>query len=139
MSLFEQRERAAESAFAHEEESRFVARRRAVQALSDWAARCMGLDAEGTEAYKTKLVDLFAANTLDDRLIARVQTDLERAGKPTMTTQVGTVFSWAWRAIAEATDALKGRIANGEQPATDALDSWDRRHRTDTAWGSLRF
>ena len=104
--LFDEREHAAENLFAHEEELRFLAHRRAILSLGAWAAECMGLSAEAGRHYEAGLVDALVAGTLEERIVAEVQTDLERAGKPALSTTVGTVLS---QAIAQATDELQGR------------------------------
>ncbi len=104
--LFEQRERAAEGIFAHDEEARFVAHRRGLEALAAWASESMSFDETTRVAYADRLLDAYISGVREDEIIAAVQTDLERAGKPTLTGQVGLVLS---QAIAEATAQAHAR------------------------------
>lgn len=134
--LFDDRERAAESAFVHEEELSFVAHRRAIEALATWASESMGLNPEAARLYRAGLVDSVVANMRDEQIVERVQTDLERAGKPAMTTQVGVVLS---RATASAIDALRGKPIQVGGTMVDPLDSFEQRHRQSSTWGSLKF
>lgn len=132
--LFEERERAAETAFVHQEELRFLAHRRAIQSLAAWAAQSMEYDAERARQYVDALLDAFVTKAPDDRLVERVQGDLEAAGKPSLTTQVGPTLT---RALAAAQDELRGRTPR--EGSGDPLSSWSSRHPTRTTWGSLRF
>lgn len=106
--LFEEREYAAENLFAHDEELRFLAQRRAIHGLGAWAAECMAMNAEAALIYEGKLVDAFVAGTLESAIVAQVQTDLEHAGKPALSTTVGTVLA---QATAEAIEDLRGHGA----------------------------
>lgn len=98
--LFEQRERAAEGIFVHDEEARFVARRRGIEKLAAWAGESMEFDETGRAAYRNRLVDAFIGGIHEDEIVAAVQRDIEHAGKPSLTGQVGLVLT---QAIAEAT------------------------------------
>ena len=114
MSRFlDKREQAAEGLFAHDEELRFLAHRRAVRSLASWGAECMGLEADATYKYETNLVAAFVAGASDERLAMRVASDLERAGKPALSTTASTVLA---QAIALASDAVHGRVAPDPAP-----------------------
>ena len=104
--LFDERERTAENIFVHEEESRFLAHRRGMEAIAVWAADSMGLTPEDRSTYTQRIVDAFVSGTPEDRLVTAIQTDLERAGKPALSTNVGTVLA---QAVAEATLTLRGQ------------------------------
>lgn len=115
--LLDEREHAAEGLFAHDEELRFLARRRAIEALSAWATEAMSVEGEAAAGYETRLVDAFVSGTPEDRILAQVQTDLERAGKPALSTTAATVHA---QALAQATDELHGRVAPQPRPAQPA-------------------
>ena len=112
--MLRDREDAAETLFAHDEELRFLARRRAVETLGSWATEAMALTADAAARYQARLVDAFVSGAPEDRLLAQVQTDLERAGKPALST---TAVTFHAQALAQATDTLYGRIAPQPQTA----------------------
>ena len=128
-TMLRKREEAAEYLFALDEELRFFARRRAVEALGAWATEAMALRGESAARYEARLVDAFVSGAPEERLLAQVQTDLERAGKPALST---TAVIFHAQALAQATDVLHGRIApqiRAAQPThhyhpLDALLSW---------------
>lgn len=80
MTQFDDRERAFEAKFAHDEEMNFriVARRNRL--VGEWAARKMGLSEEETSAYAKDVVraDFEAAG--DDDVIKKLLGDLTTAG-----------------------------------------------------------
>lgn len=131
MSQFlKDRERAAEGIFVREEELRFLAVRRGLQSLAGWAAEAMGLDKEAAKTYEDALVGDFLSGAPENAVVARVSTDLERAGKPAMSTTVGTTLS---QAVAEATLALRGRKVSAAE-RDDALETWSERHKAHAHW-----
>lgn len=105
--FLDDREHAAENLFAHNEERLFLAHRAGVRDLALWAAEAMALRSDQREAYAGKLIDKLVSGTRDDQILVIVQTDLERAGKPALSTTAGTVFA---QAVATASDTLSGRI-----------------------------
>ena len=117
-SMFDERERAAEGIFIRDEELRFLARRRGVEGLAAWAADSMAMDEDSKRGFSRRLVDLFLAGVPEHELVEIAQTDLERAGKPALSTNAATVLA---QAIADATMTLKGRaplaVASGEPRA----------------------
>lgn len=90
--LLEERERAAEWAFAHEGEVRFLAHCTALKAIGGYAAARMGFDEASTQAYAQELVSAAVDGAKDDVLIARVSSDLAAKG------------------IVETEDALRARM-----------------------------
>ncbi len=131
--MFGERERAAENIFVHDEELRFLAHRRGIEALSAWAVESMELSPEDGSRYTQHVVDAFVAGTPEDRLIASIQTDLERAGKPALSTNVGTILA---QAVATATIALRGQREQAVSPQADPRTEWERRHRRPgRSWG----
>ena len=79
-NLLEERERAAEWAFAHEGEVRFLMHCTALRALAAHASARMELDQPAAESYARDLVSASVNGTKDDALIERVRTDLEARG-----------------------------------------------------------
>lgn len=129
--LFEEREYAAENLFAHDEELRFLAQRRAMHSLGAWAAECMAMSPEAALDYEGRLVDAFIAGTLESAIVAQVQTDLEHAGKPALSTTAGTVLA---QATAAAIEGLRGHKASAPPTEAHAV----RAHRAAAAhdfWG----
>ena len=96
---FEWREHAAEAAFVRAEGADVIGRRAGIEALARWAAENFGFDEPGRAAYVAAVVARFLAGADVTDLVLRVRTDLERAGKPALSTHADAVFS---RAKAEA-------------------------------------
>ena len=105
-NMLERRERAAESAFVRAEETRFLARRAGVEALAGWAAEGMGLKDTARAAYVDAIGARFLTGARESDIILRVGSDMERAGKPALATNVDVVYA---RAVAEASGGTRGR------------------------------
>ena len=113
-SLFDDRERAAEYGFTHAEELRFLAAREGVQALADWAAaRMHHADAA---AYATILLDTLLGGASDEEIVARVRSDLDRAGQPDAANEVSVV-------LAQAFAQAHAKLYEGEQARRSAVAS----------------
>ena len=80
MTQFEDRQRAFETKFAHDEEMKFRIAARRNKLLGQWAARQMGLNETETESYGKDVVrsDFEAAG--DHDVIRKVLGDLTAAG-----------------------------------------------------------
>ena len=80
MSTFDDRERAFETKFAHDEEMkfRFIARRNRL--LGEWAARKMGLSDVETESYSKDVIRADFEEAGDDDVVRKVLGDLTAAG-----------------------------------------------------------
>jgi hypothetical protein len=80
MTQFDDRERAFESKFAHDEQMKFRAIARRNRLLGEWAARLMDLSAEETASYAKDVVraDFEAAG--DGDVIRKLLGDLTAAG-----------------------------------------------------------
>jgi hypothetical protein len=80
MTQFDDRERAFETKFAHDEEMKFriVARRNRL--LGQWAARQMGLSDAEAEAYAKDVVRADFEEAGDHDVIRKVMGDLTAAG-----------------------------------------------------------
>lgn len=80
MTQFDDRERAFETKFAHDEQMNFriVARRNRL--LGEWAARKLGLSEEETSAYAKDVVRADFEEAGDEDVIRKVLGDLTAAG-----------------------------------------------------------
>ncbi|MDQ3246529.1 MAG: DUF1476 domain-containing protein [Pseudomonadota bacterium] len=80
MTTFDDRERAFETRFAHDEEMKFriVARRNRL--LGEWAARQMGLSEDETATYAKDVVRADFEEAGDEDVIRKVLGDLTGAG-----------------------------------------------------------
>ncbi|WP_295530361.1 DUF1476 domain-containing protein [Novosphingobium sp. Chol11] len=80
MTMFEDRERAEEAKFAHDEETMFRVQARRNKLLGHWAAERMGLDAAETEAYATSVVQAEFEEAGDEDVVRKLLGDLISAG-----------------------------------------------------------
>ena len=80
MTTFEDRERAEEAKFAHDEEMHFRIHARRNRLLGAWAAERMGLSAVEGEAYAREVVQADFEEAGDEDVIRKVLGDLVAAG-----------------------------------------------------------
>jgi hypothetical protein len=80
MTQFDDRERAFESKFAHDEEMRFRITARRNRLLGEWAARQMGLSEVETESYAKDVVRSDFEEAGEHDVIRKVLGDLTSAG-----------------------------------------------------------
>jgi hypothetical protein len=80
MTQFEDRERAFESKFAHDEEMKFRITARRNRLLGEWAARQMGLSQAETESYAKDVVRSDFENAGEHDVIRKLLGDLTSAG-----------------------------------------------------------
>jgi hypothetical protein len=80
MTQFNDRERAFESKFAHDEEMKFKIIARRNRLLGEWAAEKMGLSAEETQSYAKDVVRADFEEAGDEDVIRKVLGDLTSAG-----------------------------------------------------------
>jgi hypothetical protein len=80
MTQFDDRERAFESKFAHDEEVRFRIIARRNRLLGEWAARQMGLSEAETESYAKDVIRSDFEEAGDHDVIRKVMGDLASAG-----------------------------------------------------------
>ena len=83
MTQFDDRERAYEAKFAHDEEMNFriVARRNRL--LGEWAARKMGLSEEEAASYSKDVVRADFESAGDDDVVRKLLGDMTSAGVTT--------------------------------------------------------
>jgi hypothetical protein len=80
MSQFDDRERAYEAKFAHDEEMQFRIIARRNRLVGEWAARKMGLSEEETASYAKDVVRSDFESAGDEDVFRKVLGDLTSAG-----------------------------------------------------------
>jgi hypothetical protein len=80
VTQFDDRERAFEAKFAHDEEMQFRITARRNRLLGEWAARKMGLSEVETDSYAKDVVRSDFENAGDHDVIRKVLGDLTAAG-----------------------------------------------------------
>ena len=80
MTQFDDRERAFESKFAHDEEMKFRITARRIRLLGEWAARLMGLTDAEAESYAKDVVRSDFEEAGEHDVIRKVLGDLTAAG-----------------------------------------------------------
>ncbi len=83
MTTFNDRERAEEAHFAHDEEMQFRITARRNKLLGQWAAERMGLSAAETDAYAKSVVQADFEEAGDEDVIRKLLGDLTSAGVET--------------------------------------------------------
>ncbi|NNM73777.1 DUF1476 domain-containing protein [Enterovirga aerilata] len=79
MTLFDERERAFEAKFAHDEDRRLIGIARGHRLFAFWAADRMGFDESRAETYAGEIVRLGLDQRQGDAVLRRVFADLRRA------------------------------------------------------------
>ncbi|WP_419825535.1 DUF1476 domain-containing protein [Sphingomonas sp.] len=80
MTTFDERERAFETKFAHDQEMLFRVTARRNRLVGQWAAEKMGLTAEETDAYAKAVVQAEFEEAGDEDVIRKLYGDLVSAG-----------------------------------------------------------
>ena len=80
MTTFDDRERAFESKYAHDEELRFRVIARRNRLLGGWAARLMGLSEAEADAYAKDVIRADFEEAGDEDVIRKLLGDLTAAG-----------------------------------------------------------
>ena len=80
MMTFDDRERAFETKYAHDEEMKFRVTAHRNRLLGEWAAGLMGLSAVETEAYAKDVVRADFEEAGDEDVIRKLLGDLTNAG-----------------------------------------------------------
>ena len=88
MTQFNDRERAFESKFAHDEEMKFRMIARRNRLLGEWAARKMGLSEEETVTYAKDVIRADFEEAGDEDVIRKVLGDLTSAGIETSDAEI---------------------------------------------------
>lgn len=83
MTTFDDRERAFENKFAHDQDTAFRITARRNRLLGEWAAARMGLTPEETDAYAKAVVQADFEEAGDEDVIRKLVGDLTSAGVDT--------------------------------------------------------
>lgn len=76
-STFEERKRAAEAKFAHDEELQFKARARRNKHLGLWAADLMGLSGDAASAYGSEIIKVDFTEPGDEDVFRKLRADFD--------------------------------------------------------------
>jgi len=76
MTMFDERERAFEQMFVHEEEMRFRALARRNKMVGAWASRQLGLPEKDAAAYIQQTVFAVTAEASERRILEKIASDL---------------------------------------------------------------
>ena len=88
MTQFDDRERAFETKFAHDEQMNFRIIARRNRLLGEWAARKLGLSEEEMAAYAKDVVRADFEEAGDEDVVRKVLGDLTAAGIETSDTEI---------------------------------------------------
>ncbi|HVL77910.1 MAG TPA: DUF1476 domain-containing protein [Sphingomicrobium sp.] len=80
MTTFDDRERAFETKFAHDEEMKFRITARRNRLVGEWAARLMNLSDEEAQAYAKDVIRADFEEAGDEDVVRKVLGDLTAAG-----------------------------------------------------------
>lgn len=80
MSGFDEREKAFEKKFAHDEELRFKATARRNRLLGEWAAEQMGLSGEEAAAYAREVVQADLEEPGEEDVFRKIRQDFDARG-----------------------------------------------------------
>jgi hypothetical protein len=106
MTTFNDRERAEEAKYAHDEETQFRIHARRNRLLGQWAAELMGLSAAESESYAKSVVQADFEESGDEDVVRKLIGDLISAGVETSEADV--------RAALEAKQVEARRALMGE-------------------------
>ncbi|MFI5000446.1 MAG: DUF1476 domain-containing protein [Reyranellales bacterium] len=107
MTTFDEREKAFEQKFQHDQEIQFKARARKNKLLGLWAAGLMGKSAADAEAYAKEIVLADFEKPGDHDVVHTLMHDLAAAGKPT---EEHTIRSHGERLLDEAKKQLMNEV-----------------------------
>ena len=93
MTTFDDRERAFETKYAHDEELRFRVIARRNRLLGTWAARLMGLSDAEADAYAKDVIRADFEEAGDEDVIRKLIGDLTAAGVETDDTKIREALS----------------------------------------------
>ncbi|MEM8665521.1 MAG: DUF1476 domain-containing protein [Pseudomonadota bacterium] len=82
MNTFDERERAFESRFAHDEELRFKSVARRNKLLGQWAAERLGHTGDAAEAYARAVVRADFEEPGDEDVFRKIRADFDAANVP---------------------------------------------------------
>ncbi len=80
MTTFDQREKAFEDKFVHDDHMFFMAKARSLRALGEWAGKKLGKGADEAHAYGETLVQLDVNKADRNEVFSRIRQDFNAAG-----------------------------------------------------------
>jgi len=92
MTTFNEREKAFENMFAHDQEMQFRIQARRNRLLGEWAAAKMGLTPEETDAYAKAVVQADFEEAGDEDVIRKLLGDMTQAGVDIVEADVRTAL-----------------------------------------------
>ncbi len=95
MTMFDERERAFENFFAHEEDLRFFALARRNQLFARWAAEQLGLRGADYHAYVCSFSQGVVRREPDEALIDHVRLDFIGSGVEASEQSIREAMTWA--------------------------------------------
>lgn len=104
MTTYDERERAFEAAFVHDEEVRFRALARRNKALARWVAEKLGQTGETAQAYVNDIVMFSLDHSGEEALAKHVQDDLHQGGQEVSAVEIRAEMD---RLLAKAVDDEK--------------------------------
>ena len=107
MTMFDERERAFENLFAHEEDLRFFALARRNQLFARWAAEQLGLRGADYHAYVRSFTQGAVRREPDEALIGHVRADFIGSGVEASEESIRRAMVWA---TAEATRQVRSEV-----------------------------
>jgi hypothetical protein len=99
MTTYDERERAFEAAFVHDQEMRFRVLARRNKALARWVAERLGRTGEAAQAYIDDIVMFWLDHSSDEAMAEHVETDLRQGGATVSPAEIRAEMS---RLLAEA-------------------------------------
>ena len=88
MTTFDDRERAFENLFAHDDEMRFRVQARRNRAVAAWASLKLGADGAIAAAYQDEIVSAGVTGADDAALAQRIADDLAKGGQTVSVAEV---------------------------------------------------
>jgi len=107
MSTFDEREKAFEHKYEHDQELRFKSNARRNKLLGLWAASLMGKSGADAEAYARDIVMVDFEKPGDEDVVGKLVQDLAAAGKPT---EAHTIRKQSERLLVEATKQIMTEV-----------------------------
>jgi hypothetical protein len=121
MTLFDERERAFESLFVHEEDLRFRVRARRNRLFGSWAAEQIGLSGAEHDEYVASFLRCALERRPDELLIDRVRAAFLAHGVPAFDGRIRAALTEGWRRAAlEIRDGIPAAAVAGARPGVDA-------------------
>lgn len=97
MTTFDEREKAFEKKFAHDQDLKFRAEARRNKLVAEWAAAKLGLSGSATEDYVKAVRKADLAEKGDDDVVRKLRADFDAKGIAVTTDEIRTKLGEALR------------------------------------------